>query len=92
MAYYKYDFEGLWFNIYRQVLKQNESLGDDGLDKNQLREVTTSIFIATTQKGVHKPIVINNFMDSVLKKIQFIKDRKKQEAVYTTINDLVKEK
>ena len=91
MAYYKYDFEGLWFNIYRQVLKHNESLGDDGLDKNQLREVTTSIFIATTQKGVHKPIVINGFMESVMKKIQFIKDRKKQEAVYTTINDIAKD-
>ncbi len=92
MAYYKYDFEGLWFNIYRQVLKHNEQLGDDGLDKNQLREVATSIFIATTQKGVHKPIVINNFMESVMKKIQSITDRKKQESIYTTINSIVKEK
>ena len=92
MTSYKYDFEGLWFNIYRQVLKHNESLGEDGLDKNQLREVTTSIFIATSQKGVHKPIVINGFMESVMKKIQMIKDRKKQEAIYTTINTIVKEK
>lgn len=92
MALYKYDFEGLWFNIYRQVLKQNESLGEDGLDKNQLREVTTSIFIAQTSKGIHKPLIINNFMESVLKKVQFIKDRKKQEAIYNSITTIIKEK
>lgn len=91
MSYLKYDFEGLWFSIYRQVLNHNEGLGDDGLDKNQLREVTTSIFIAQTQKGVHKPIVINSFMESVLRRIQYIKDRTKQEKIYKTINQMLKE-
>jgi len=92
MSYLKYDFEGLWFQIYRQVLKHNEGLGDDGLDKNMLREVTTSIFIANSQKGIQKPMVINSFMESVMKKIQFVKDRKIQEEVYKSINDIIKEK
>jgi hypothetical protein len=91
MAYYKYDFEGLWFAIYKQVLVHNENLGADALDKSQLREVATSIFIAQTQKGVHKPLLINSFMESVMNKIRFIKDRKKQEAIYNTISKILKE-
>ena len=91
MPYYKYDFEGLWFSIYKQVLKHNENLADDGLDKSQLREVTTSIFIAQTQKGMNKPLLINSFMESVIRKIQFIKDRKKQEVVYNAITKILKE-
>ena len=91
MSYYKYDFEGLWFSIYQKVLKLNEALLGDGLDKSQLREVTTSIFIAQTQKGVQRPVVVTSFMESVMKKIQFIKDRSKQEKIYTKICEILKE-
>ena len=91
MSHLRYDFEGLWFDIYKKVLQQNEQLGDNGLDKNQLREVTTSIFIAQTQKGVNKPLVLSAFMESVLSRIQYIRDRKQQEAVFKSINTIIKE-
>ena len=91
MSYLRYDFEGVWFEIYKKVMRQNEQLGENGLDKNQLREVTTSIFIAQTQKGVIKPLVISSFMESVLSRIQFIKDRKQQEAIFKSINTIIKE-
>src|SRR6056297_2509781 len=50
-----YNFEGLWFEIYTKVVNYNEQLGKQKLDRNQLREVATSIFIANTQKGICRP-------------------------------------
>lgn len=50
-----YNFEGLWFEIYTKVINYNEQLGKQKLDRNQLREVATSIFIANTQKGICRP-------------------------------------
>ena len=86
----RYDFEGLWFDIYRKVLKHNEILGDQGLDKSQLREVTTSIFIAQSQRGVVRPMVMNGFTESVLKEVSKIKDRGLQEKIYKSITEIVK--
>jgi len=86
----RYDFEGLWFDIYRKVLKNNEILGDQGLDKSQLREVTTSIFIAQSQRGVVRPMTLNGFTESVLKAVSDIKDRGLQEKVYKCITDAIK--
>ena len=57
MNYVDYDFESLWFDIYQKVIKQNNRLNGSGLDKSQLREVATSIFIAKTQKGIVRPEV-----------------------------------
>jgi len=87
----RYDFEGLWFDIYRKVLKHNEILGDQGLDKSQLREVTTSIFIAQSQRGVVRPMNMNGFTESVLKSITDIKDRDLQEKIYKCIHDIIKQ-
>lgn len=50
-----YNFEGLWFEIYTKVINYNEQLGKQKLDRNQLREVATSIFIANTHKGICRP-------------------------------------
>ena len=90
MNYFRYDFEGLWFDIYRKVLKHNETLGESGLDKSQLREVVTSIFIAQSQRGVVRPLKLNGFTESVIKIVSGIKDRYTQEKVYKSINDIIK--
>jgi len=84
----RYDFEGLWFDIYRKVLKHNENMGNEGLDKSQLREVTTSIFIAQSQRGVVRPMTLNGFTESVLKVVSNITDRGLQEKVYKCITDI----
>jgi len=88
----RYDYEGLWFHIYLKVLKHNETLGDAGLDRSQLREVTTSIFIAQTQRGITRPIKTNTFTESVLQLVSEIKDREMQESIYKTLINLVKTK
>ena len=90
MNYSNYDFEGLWFDIYRKVLKHNEILGDSGLDKSQLKEVVTSIFIAQSQRGVVRPLKLNGFTESVMKIVSDIKDRNTQEKVYKSISDIIK--
>ncbi|MBC8460269.1 MAG: hypothetical protein H8D67_19970 [Deltaproteobacteria bacterium] len=90
MNYSNYDFEGLWFDIYRKVLRHNETLGDSGLDKSQLKEVVTSIFIAQSQRGVVRPLKLNGFTESVMKIVSEIKDRSTQEKVYKSINDIIK--
>ena len=90
MNYSNYDFEGLWFDIYRKVLKHNEILGESGLDKSQLKEVVTSIFIAQSQRGVVRPLKLNGFTESVMKMVSEIKDRSTQEKVYKSINDIIK--
>ena len=90
MNYSNYDFEGLWFDIYRKVLKHNENLGDSGLDKSQLKEVVTSIFIAQSQRGVVRPLKLNGFTESVLKVVYEVKDRSTQEKVYKCITDIIK--
>lgn len=87
----RYDFEGLWFDTYRKVLKYNASLGDEGLDKSQLREVTTSIFIAQSQRGIVRPVALNGFVESVLKSISGIRARPLQEAIYKGIHDIIKQ-
>ena len=61
MDYYKFNLPGLWFQIYRQVLEQNNNLNNDRLDKVQLREVTTSIFIASTNRGLVRPYTYTKF-------------------------------
>ena len=90
MSYQNYDYEALWFDIFRKVLQQNEALGEGRLDKIQLREITTAIFIARTQRGYVKPVVNNQFTDSVIKLLSDIKDRDHQMEIYKTIKTLVK--
>ena len=91
MSYYKYDFESLWFEIYQKVLKQNESLGPDALDKSQLREVTTSIFIAHTHRGVVRPMLNSDFENALVRLVMGIKERKSQEQIYKSLSEVVNE-
>ncbi len=89
MTSYNYDFEGVWFQIYSKVLKLNETLKDDALDKSQLREVTTSIFIAKSQRGVVRPTSVSGFHEALLKQVENIKDRSKQEAIYNAVLKII---
>jgi hypothetical protein len=89
MTSYNYDFEGVWFQIYSKVLKLNEMQKEDALDKSQLREVTTSIFIAKSQRGVVRPTYVGGFHDALLKQVEDIKDRSKQKAIYDAVLKIV---
>ncbi|MDO9548450.1 MAG: hypothetical protein Q7J65_05760 [Candidatus Marinimicrobia bacterium] len=55
MNYTHYDFEGLWFDTFKKVLSLNVEMNSVGLDKSQLKEVATSIFIAKSQRGIVRP-------------------------------------
>ena len=55
MNYTHYDFEGLWLATYRKIMYLNSKMNGTGLDKSQLKEVTTSVFIAKVQKGIVRP-------------------------------------
>ena len=55
MNYTHYDFEGLWFATYQKIMYLNGEMNGTGLDKSQLKEVTTSVFIAKVQKGIVRP-------------------------------------
>ena len=90
MTSYNYDFEGMYFQIYSKVLKLNQTLKEDALDKSQLREVATSIFIAKSQRGVTRPTYVSGFQQSVLKQIEDIKDRNKQEEIYNAVLKIIK--
>ena len=89
MGYSHYDFPGLWFQIYRQVLTLNEKLEDDRLDKSALREVVTSIFIASTQKGIVRPRPMTKFQSEMMTLIEPIIDREKQEQIYKLIKGVI---
>ena len=55
MNYTHYDFEGLWIATYQKIMYLNSKMNGTGLDKSQLKEVTTSVFIAKVQKGIVRP-------------------------------------
>ncbi|TFB13951.1 hypothetical protein E3V33_00130 [Candidatus Marinimicrobia bacterium MT.SAG.4] len=83
-----FNFEGLWFEIYKKILKLNEELGDIGLDKGQLREVATTIFIAQSNKGIVRPYNFSRFQREVLKLTAPAKDKALQQAIIESISDL----
>ena len=89
MSYSHYDFPGLWFQIYRQVLSLNEKLEDDRLDKSALREVVTSIFIASTQKGIVRPRPMTKFQSEMMTMLEPVVDRDKQEQIYKLIKGVI---
>ena len=68
----------------------NQTLKEDALDKSQLREVTTSIFIAKSHRGVSRPTYVSGFQQSVLKQIENIKDRNKQEEIFAAVKKIIK--
>lgn len=89
MSNYKHNFEGLWFEIYTKILNINERLGDRGLDKGQLREVATTIFIAKSNKGIVRPYNFSKFQMEVVKMTALVKDRVLQQAIKESIAGLI---
>ena len=88
----RYDFEGLWFDTYIQVRKLNRNLQEEGLDESQLREITTSIFIAKSQRGMVRPQHLNEFQESVLKLLEPVKARDQQAVIYKSLKALLENK
>ncbi|MCF7802683.1 MAG: hypothetical protein K9N46_05445 [Candidatus Marinimicrobia bacterium] len=88
----RYDFEGLWFSTYLEVRKLNKNLQEEGLDESQLREITTSIFIAKTQRGVVRPQHLSEFQESVLKLIEPVKAREQQAVIYKSLKAMLEDK
>ncbi len=89
MSYSHYDFPGLWFQIYRQVLALNEKLEDDRLDKSSLREVVTSVFIASTQKGIVRPRPLTKFQSEMMTLLEPVIDKDKQGQIYKLIKGVI---
>jgi hypothetical protein len=89
MSYSHYDFPGLWFQIYRQVLALNDKLDEDRLDKSALREVVTSIFIASTQKGIVRPRPMTKFQSEMMTLLEPVIDKDKQEQIYKLIKGVI---
>ena len=89
MDYSRFDLPGLWFSIYKQVLAENNKLKKDQLEKYALREVVTSIFIASTQKGVVRPRPLTKFQADMLTLTAPVTDRNKQEKIYNTVKELM---
>ena len=89
MSYLKSDFPGLWFQIYKEVLRLNEKLEKDRLDKSSLREIVTSIFIASTHKGIVKPKPETKFVSEMAVLIESVSDREKQEQIFKTVKEII---
>ena len=89
MSYLQSDFPGLWFQICKQVLSLNEKLEKDRLDKSSLREVVTSIFIASTHKGINKPKPETKFVSEMAVLIDSVRDREKQEQIFKTVKEII---
>ena len=89
MQSYQYNFEGAWFGIYEKVLRLNEELGVRALEKSQLKEVATTIFIASTNKGIIKPYRFSKFQIDIMRLITKVKDKEKQEIMKETLSRLL---
>jgi len=78
-----------WFDIYKQVLKQNESLGEDKIKDELLTAVTTTIFIQAGQKGFLRPIPQDPFIRELVKITSNVKDRDLKKTIYEQVRGLV---
>jgi len=92
MSYLKYNLPGLWFQIYREVLSLNENLNKDKLDKGQLREVTTAIFIGSTQRGIVRPYSYTKFQVALLELTKDLHRDGPQKEVYNTVKEIIANK
>lgn len=90
MSSNRYDFEALYFDIYKKVVKHNDALEELAFDKNQLREITTSIFIAYSQRGIVSPMPANGFVTAITQLLNDIKERHQQEHIYRQVKQLIK--
>jgi hypothetical protein len=77
-----------WFDIYKQVLYQNERLGDQQMKSEQLTAVATTIFIQAGQRGFLKPAPIDAFTRELLKITGKVKDRQIQKSIYESVKVL----
>jgi|TARA_Y100000310_G_scaffold277793_1_gene295821 coproporphyrinogen III oxidase-like Fe-S oxidoreductase len=92
MTYSNKNLAELWFEIYEQVVNEN-NVAEEALPLEQLSSVTTTIFIAVTQnRGMKRPAFFNKFQSEVLKLVGRIKDRQVQKSVYNSIKHILKEK
>jgi hypothetical protein len=78
-----------WFEIYKQVLKQNEKLGDQRMKDEQLSAVSTTIFIQAGQRGFLKPAPMDSFTRELLKLTGNVKDRQLQKSVYESVRHMI---
>jgi len=91
MSYLQYNLPGLWFQIYREVLAANEKMEKDKLDKGQLREVTTTIFIASNQRGITRPYSYSKFQVALLELTKGAHNEKQKE-VYNAVKQIINNK
>ena len=91
MSYLQYNLPGLWFQIYREVLTANEKMEKDKLDKGQLREVTTTIFIASNQRGITRPYSYSKFQVALLELTKGTHNEKQKE-IYNAVKQLLTKK
>ena len=84
-----YNFEGLWFSIYKKVLKLNDALKELKLDKGQLREVATTIFIAQSGKGIVKPYRFTKFQIEIIRMVSGVKDVDQMDAIKRSLKSLL---
>ena len=91
MSYLQYNLSGLWFQIYREVLASNEKMEKDKLDKGQLREVTTTIFIASNQRGITRPYSYSKFQVAMLELTKGTHNETQKE-VYNAVKHIINNK
>ncbi|MCB9059054.1 MAG: hypothetical protein H6627_10840 [Calditrichae bacterium] len=84
-----FQLEALYFQIYQKVLRLNDSLGDEAMTRDQLREVCTSIFIASTQRGIYAPVMANGFLDSIALLLSQTQERSIQERIYREVKKIL---
>jgi hypothetical protein len=64
----------------------------DKLDKGQLREVTTSIFIASTQRGITRPYSYSKFQVALLELTKGLHRESEQKKVYNAVREILNKK
>ena len=84
-----FDLPGVWFQFYKEVVELNLQLGEDRLNKTELREVTTTIFIAASHKGVVRPWTTSKFQTEILKLLEPVYRRGEKEAIYSAVRDIL---
>ena len=87
----RYKFEELWFETYLRVRRLNADLQENGLDQSQLREITTSIFIAKTHRGIVRPQQLSPFQESVVHLLEAVTERAQQKMVYKELEALLED-
>ena len=83
------DLPGVWFQFFKEVVELNQKLGEDRLNKSALREVTTTIFIAASHKGLVRPWNESKFQIEMLKLLEPVYRRGEKEAIYSAIKNIL---